>query len=110
MAKNHVRQGSQMTWVNNTAAAVTSGSPVLVGSLLTVALQDIAIGATGELATEEVWTLPKDNTVAVNQGDALYWDNTNKRLTTTATGNAYAGHAWAAAAAVDTTVQCKLGW
>ncbi len=109
MAKNHVRDGDTITWINNTAAVVNSGDPVLVGStMLAVALESIEIGASGELATEEVWTLPKDATVSVAQGAALYWNAINKNLTTVSTSNTYAGYAWAAAATADTTVQIKL--
>jgi predicted RecA/RadA family phage recombinase len=44
----------------------------------------------------------------VTQGAALYWDNTNSRLTTTASGNTYAGYAFAAAGNGVTTVNIKL--
>ena len=44
----------------------------------------------------------------VAQGALLYWDNTNKRLTTTATGNTLAGYATAAAGAGMSTVCINL--
>ena len=42
------------------------------------------------------------------QGAKLYWDNTNKVLTTTASGNTIVGVAAAAAASGDATVAILL--
>ncbi|MFL1464008.1 DUF2190 family protein [Roseococcus sp. DSY-14] len=41
-------------------------------------------------------------------GARLFWDNANRRLTTTATGNFQVGIATAAALAADTTVRAML--
>ncbi len=41
-------------------------------------------------------------------GARVFWDNTNRRVTTTATGNVAIGHAVAAAASADTTVRVRL--
>ena len=49
-------------------------------------------------ATGEAWTV----------GQAIYWDNTNKRFTTTASGNTACGLALAPALAGDTVTQLFL--
>jgi len=43
-------------------------------------------------------------------GDVVYWDNTNKEFTTTASSNTLAGVCWSAkAGSVAGTVQVKIG-
>lgn len=86
----------------------TSGQPVLIGVRLGVCLADIANGATGPVAVSGVYTVTKLSTDVVAQGAALYWDNTNSRLTTTASGNTLAGYAFAAAGNGATSVNIKL--
>lgn len=86
----------------------TSGQPVLIGTKLGVCLADIANGSTGPVAMSGVYTVTKLSTDVVTQGAALYWDNANSRLTTTASGNTYAGYAFAAAGNGVTTVNIKL--
>jgi predicted RecA/RadA family phage recombinase len=106
--KNYIQDGDRLTYTNASGATITSGSGVLVGTKLGVASIDIADAAKGALAVEGVFNLPKLSTDVVAQGAALYWDNTNKRLTTTASGNTYAGFAHAAAGNGATTVDLNL--
>ncbi len=108
MAANHIQRGEAMPWTNSTGAAVSSGDVVLVGDRVCVALGDIADGASGQLATCEVFELTKEASLAIDQGVDVYWDAVNKVITTTATANTLAGCAFAAAAAADATVQVKL--
>lgn len=106
MAKNYIQPGEVLDVT--AGAAITSGSGILVGVRLGVALADIANGAVGSVAVKGVYSLPKLSTDVVAQGALLYWDNTNKRLTTTATANTLAGYAAAAAASGATTVNIAL--
>ena len=108
MAQNHVQAGNTMPWVNSTGEAVVSGQLVAAGKLVGVALGDIAINATGQLALGEVWDVAKA-AVAVTQGADLYLKVADKNLTTTATDNIYAGKAFAAAASGAATVLVRLG-
>lgn len=107
MAQNHVAEGKIMRWTNGGAAAVSSGDVVVVNDLVCVALGDIAIGATGSLAVCEVFTLPKEAPLVINQGDNVYWDETNENIDKTDT-NVPAGKCWKDAASADTTVQVLL--
>lgn len=90
------------------SGAKTSGQPVLIGTKLGVCLADIANGSTGPVAMSGVYTVTKLTADVVTQGAALYWDNANSRLTTTASGNTYAGFAFAAASGSVSTVNIKL--
>ena len=105
MALNHVQTGNHMEWTNNTGADVASGSPVAVGSIIGIALVNIPDGATGELATEEVWELPKV-AGAISHGADLYFDG-DMKITTTVTAIA-AGVALAPAADDDEEAVVKI--
>lgn len=96
-----------MTWTNGTGAAVAAGTVIVVGTLVGVVLGDVANGAVGEVAIDEVWTLPKEAPLVISQGDAVYWDDTNDRIDKTNT-NVYAGKAFAGAVSAATTVQVLL--
>lgn len=107
MAQNHVQEGKVMTWTNGTGSAVVAGQVVIVGFLVGIALGDIASGASGELALEEVWEVTKDATLAISQGADVFWDATNSKATPAAVG-LLMGQAFVAAAQAATTVKVRL--
>lgn len=109
MAQNHVQKGDVVTWTNATGADVSAGDVVLIGAIVAVALVDIADAASGSVAISEVWALPKNTSLAIAAGDAVYWDVTDEEVNKTSADNYYAGVAVAAAEAADTTVNIKLG-
>lgn len=106
MAKNHLKSGDLIDVV--LAAAILSGAGILIGVRVGVAQTSGAAGDTVACAVRGVYELPKLSTDVVAQGALLYWDNTNKRLTVTATANTLAGYAFAAAGAGAATVQISL--
>ena len=103
--KNYIQEGEVVTLT--APYDVASGGGALVGSLFGVAMTTVANGAEGEFATEGVFVLPKASG-ALSQGAKVYWDNTNKVVTGTATGNTLIGCAIRAAASGDATVQVRL--
>ena len=105
--RNYVSEGS----VISAAApyALTSGQGALIGAaLFGVASADAASGAPVELNVNGVFDLAALSTDTAAVGAVLYWDNTNRRLTTTATGNTYVGYAVAAKASGDATARVRL--
>lgn len=104
--KNAVSHGNVLSYT--AAAAVASGAMVLIGTRVGVAIADIALGATGAVQVVGEFTISKLSTDVVAQGALLYWDNTNKRLTTTASGNTLAGFATAASGSGTGTVNIKI--
>lgn len=104
--KNYVQQGDTLTLT--APYAVNSGDAVLVGKIFAVAVASVASGADGEFVAEGVFDLPALSTDTPAQGAVLYWDNTNKRLTTTATSNTRVGVATVAKANGVSTVRIKL--
>jgi predicted RecA/RadA family phage recombinase len=106
--KNYVQEGNTITVT--APATVTSGQLVVVGSINGVAAFDAASGADIEVTVEGVFELPKVTTDVVAQGDRLYWDSGQAKLTKTAgTGSKpMVGVATAAAGNGVTTVNCRL--
>lgn len=104
--KNYVQDGKTIT--HTPTAAVASGGAVLITALLAVAVAAVAANEAGEFTTEGVYELPKAAADVVAVGAQLYWDDTAKEFTTTATDNTPAGKAWAAAGNGDATVMVKI--
>jgi predicted RecA/RadA family phage recombinase len=103
--KNFVQNGK--TIEVTLAAAILSGAAMLIGALVGVAVTSGGIGDVVAFELEGVFTLPKA-VGAVSQGAVLYWDDTAKNVTTTASGNTKIGHAWASALSGDATIDVKL--
>jgi predicted RecA/RadA family phage recombinase len=86
----------------------TSGQGVLVGALFGVVAVDALSGASAEVAVNGVFDITKEAPLVIAVGARVFWENTNKRVTTTATGNVAIGHAVVAAASADTTARVRL--
>ncbi|MEI9403379.1 DUF2190 family protein [Mesorhizobium argentiipisi] len=78
--KNYVQAGNVIT-ATAPAGGVSSGDGILYDSLFGVASTDAAEGEDFELATVGVFDLPKA-TGAVTFGQAIYWDDDAKVVTT----------------------------
>ena len=107
MAKNYIQEGEILT-VTAGATAIVSGAVVLIGKRVGIALADIPALGAGSASVTGVWAVTKLGADAVAQGDLLYWDAANSRLTTTAAGNTLAGFAAAPAGAGVGTVNIKI--
>ncbi len=97
-------------------ADVTAGDIIVRGNTIGIAKKDITSGVLGALATAGIFDGVKANGT-ITDGDAIYWDDNGDpqggsagtgALTTTATGNNYAGRAVADAALADETVRFEL--
>lgn len=104
--KNFIQPGTVVTVP--APANTASGSGVLVGSIFGVACYDALSGAPLEIATEGVFELVKLSAQAWTVGAPIYWDDTNKQCTTTASGNAKIGHATEVAANPSATGRVRL--
>ncbi|NBJ13208.1 DUF2190 family protein [Microvirga arsenatis] len=104
--KNHVKKGDTLTVP--APYAVASGDGVLVGSIFGVAVTSAAQGEDVEIKTTEVFDLKKTSAQAWALGALIYWDNTAKEATTTATNNKLIGAAIAAAANPSATGKVRL--
>jgi len=104
--KNFVQEGNVIDYT--AGANLSSGAVVLIGVRIGVLVNDLANGATGPARVLGVFSIAKLSTDVVTRGAALYWDNTNSRLTVTASGNTLAGYATAPAGNGVTTVNCHI--
>jgi predicted RecA/RadA family phage recombinase len=94
--KTFVQQGETMTMV--APYTVTAGQGMQVGQNFGVALLDAASGTPVEAAQCGVMDITKEPSLAIADGARVYWDNTNRRVTTAAAGNLPIGIASGAAA------------
>ncbi len=91
-------------------AAVAAGDVVVQGELVGVAKTPIAASTLGSLAVDGVFDFAKatGGGTAITAGANVYWDNTNKVATTTATGNKLIGKCVKAAADADAAVRARM--
>ena len=94
--KNYVQDGEVLDLV--APYDVASGGGFLVGSIVAVAQAAAVSGAAVQGVRRGVFTHAKTSAQAWTVGAKIYWDDTNKVFTTTATGNTLCGVAVAAAA------------
>lgn len=107
--KNYVQAGDAIDII--APANITAGQGLLIGDLFGVVLADAASGAPAVIQTEGVFTLRKA-TGTINAGVRVFWDDTARRVTTTAASNRCIG--WhvgltANAGADNTEILVKLG-
>jgi predicted RecA/RadA family phage recombinase len=81
-------------------SAVTAGAVVLIGTIVTVAPNDIAANALGSLHTQGIYKFPKTTDI-VTAGDAMYWD---------VDGDPYGGTAGSGGADTDASKGNLIGW
>jgi predicted RecA/RadA family phage recombinase len=108
MAKNLVQSGDVVTLT--APGTLVSGAGVLVAFVFGVVQIDVLVNDDMPIAVRGVWRLPKLSTDSPAEGAKLYWDDTNKRLTTTLTNNTYVAKCAqkGGAAASTTTVDALL--
>ena len=108
MAKNYINDGNTIEFV--AGADITSGKGIVIGTLVAVALGDVAEGDTGVGLTSGVFELPKASgeitqgaVVNIKPGTGVI------NVGAGATGDLLnCGVAYAAAASGDTTVLVKI--
>lgn len=104
--KNYIQAGVNLTLP--APADVTSGSIVVVGSIVGVAAETVLSGSDLDIVTEGVFALPKVSALAIAIGDKVYWDSVAQLVNKTASSNTYLGVATTAAANPSGTVNVRL--
>ena len=102
------RQNGEVYDYTPSGAAVASGDVVVMGTVVGVAVTDIADGVQGAVSAYGVHNLAKVAATAIAQGAKVYWDASNSVATSVATSNTLMGVAFDAAASADTTINVKL--
>lgn len=104
--KNYVQKGENLTLA--APYAVTSGVGVKTGLIFGVAAGDAESGAAVDLVTVGVFDMPKVAANVFTEGSVVYWDDTAKVVTSTASGNTKIGVAVTAAANPSASVNVRL--
>jgi predicted RecA/RadA family phage recombinase len=86
----------------------SSGDGCLVGSLFGVCQSSATSGNNVDIKLEGVFDITALSTDTGTVGTKMYWDDTNKRLTTTSTSNRLVGVLTAAKGGTDTTARVYL--
>lgn len=105
--QNFVQPGNRIT-VAAAPAALDSGEPCLIGSMFGIACGPAESGAEVVLAITGVYTIPKTSALAIDQGDACYWDAGEAAVNKTAAGNYLVGYAVEDAANPSATCKVRL--
>ena len=74
MTTKYVQDGAVLDYTNTSGSTIAAGTPVVMDNIIGVALADIANNATGAMAVEGVFTLPKVTGSAWAIGAKLLWD------------------------------------
>ena len=106
MSTNYIQPGNVLD--HTPGSAIASGAVVVMSSLVGVALKAIPSGTTGPVAVSGVFELAKLSTDTIDQGQVVYWDAGNSRITETASTHAVAGRAAAASGSGVTTCRVLL--
>ena len=106
--KTYVQPGNTITL--SAPYDVTSGDGLLVGAIFGIASGDALTGSEVEVVTTGVFDVTKTASQAWAVGDKVYWDNTNRVATKTATANTLIGVAVLAVGgtASETTGRVRL--
>lgn len=104
--KNYVQHGHRLTLA--APYDVASGAGFKVGSIIAIAAYTALSGANVEGQVEGVFDVAKATGAGWSVGDAIYWDDSAKKFTTTSSGNTKAGVAVLTAASGDTTGRVRL--
>ena len=106
MAKNYIQAGTTIPLKNAGSEDILSGDPVVVGSMVAVAITDIAPGNVGDGFAEGVFLLPKLSADTVTAGAKVYLKAGKIQLDDT--DAVLAGTAWEDAAAGVTVLEVKI--
>ena len=108
--KNFLYEGDTLEFTAP-SGGVVSGSGYKIGDTFVVAQVTAAVGVLFNGRVKGVVALPKAATITPAQGVKLYWDDTNKNVTNSASGNTLIGvHASpVSAGASDATIAVRLG-
>lgn len=107
MAAKAIVCGSSIEYTNATGSDIATKSVVVIGSLIGIAAGTIKNTETGIVLLEGVWEVEKTTSLAIAQGDKLYFNTTTKKVTKTNTDKPI-GTAFKAELSAATTVQVLL--
>ena len=106
MAKNFVQDGNTIPVTNSGTTVILSGTPVVMGALVAVAITDIPGKSEGDGFTSGVFSLPKLPADVIPAGTAVFIKGGVIQLEKT--DAVAAGIAWESAAAGSSEIAVKI--
>ncbi|TQV85198.1 DUF2190 family protein [Exilibacterium tricleocarpae] len=106
--KNFIKNGDTLTFVATADIVAGAGFLLNANGFFAVNSYDVVTGQSGEARVKGVFSLPKTVANAPDQFATAYWNDTTKRVTTTATGNTKIGVFAKAAVNGDAVADVKL--
>lgn len=108
MAQASFRHGKPLMLDHTPSADVTSGEVIAVGDGCLIAHSDIPADTLGAVAScFGIYLMAKAGGSAIADRKKVYWDDTNKVATETASGNKFLGLSVGSAASADTEVMVQ---
>lgn len=104
--KNFIQSGCTLTVI--APANVLGGQALLVGAIFGVACHDAVQGTPVEINRFGVYALAAVAADTLAAGDKVYWDNTARRATKTATNNVLIGAAATAKSGTESSATVLL--
>lgn len=104
--KNFIQSGKIVTVT--APANLVSGQGAQVGAIFGVAANDALQGAPVEILREGIFVLGAVTADTLATGDKVYWDNTAKRISKTATNNVLVGAAAGPKSGTETSATVLL--
>jgi len=92
MAKNYRGKGETIDYTN-AGTAILSGAVVVMGSMIGIALVDIANGATGSVLLEGKFDMPKVDAAVIAFGEEVLYDSSASEFDDAAAVAASGDHA-----------------
>lgn len=105
--KNFKFSGQTFEYSNSSGNTIESGSVVVSGDYVGVAIADIADGESGPCQRTGVVDIPKVTGTAFTQGEEVYWDEADGEINDD-NANPVAGHCHVAAASGDEVILVAL--
>ncbi|MBK68019.1 MAG: hypothetical protein CMP22_07820 [Rickettsiales bacterium] len=106
MSVNKIQDGNVLD-LTAPSGGVVSGTPVLIGTILCVPVTSADEGDVFAADVVGVYEIAKA-TGALTEGAKVYWDNSAKKVTATASGNTLVGVAVEGVASGAETVKVRL--
>jgi predicted RecA/RadA family phage recombinase len=103
------QQGKTIPYANPGLAAIAYQAVIDLGTRIVVAVEAIAVGATGSVATEGVFEFDAVNNAAFSVGQEVYWDPATSTVTDQGAGLTPAGWVVETKLLAGTTARVKIG-
>lgn len=105
--KNFIHTGDRAALTAPAGGAI-SGQPMLVGSLFAIPSKSAAEGEFVPVMLEGTFRIAKATDISISEGQKIYWNDSERHVTTTASGNKKIGAAVENVSTAATMIKVRL--